>query len=81
MATARRKWPGVTALDPSQPLPTSRKLGYGVGIYGIFLVWMMTAITLMNFYTEVLGLSAAQAGTIFLVASLWDAVTDPLMGG
>jgi GPH family glycoside/pentoside/hexuronide:cation symporter len=70
----------VTALDPSQPLPTSRKLGYGVGIYGIFLVWMMTAITLMNFYTEVLGLSAAQAGTIFLVASLWDAVTDPLMG-
>lgn len=61
-------------------LPLGRQVGYGVGVYGIFLVWMMTAVTLMNFYTEVLGLSPAQAGTIFLVASIWDAVTDPVMG-
>jgi GPH family glycoside/pentoside/hexuronide:cation symporter len=64
----------------SESLSTSRQLGYGIGVYGIFLIWMMTAVTLMNFYTEVLGLTAAQAGTIFLFASLWDAITDLMMG-
>jgi GPH family glycoside/pentoside/hexuronide:cation symporter len=73
---------GTQAGAQGQPdgLSTKRQLGYGVGVYGIFLIWMMTAVTLMNFYTEVLGLTVAQAGSIFLVASLWDAVTDPMMG-
>jgi GPH family glycoside/pentoside/hexuronide:cation symporter len=70
----------AAAAARSSGLPPGRQVGYGVGVYGIFLVWMMTAVTLMNFYTEVLGLTAAQAGTIFLVASIWDAVTDPVMG-
>ncbi|SIN65528.1 glycoside/pentoside/hexuronide:cation symporter, GPH family [Parasphingorhabdus marina DSM 22363] len=67
-------------VDASQPLSNSRKAGYGVGVYGIFLAWMMTAITLMNFYTEVLGLSAQDAGAIFFIAAIWDAITDPVMG-
>lgn len=76
---------GVNAQPAMRPaaaaaLPPARQLGYGVGVYGIFLVWMMTAVTLMNFYTEVIGLTAAQAGAIFLFASLWDAITDPMMG-
>ena len=70
----------VTAVDPSVPLSGARKAGYGVGIYGIFVAWMMTAITLMNFYTEILGLSAQQAGMIFFIAAFWDAFTDPVMG-
>jgi GPH family glycoside/pentoside/hexuronide:cation symporter len=64
----------------SVPLSPAGKAGYGIGIYGIFLAWMTTAIALMNFYTEVMGLSARDAGTIFLVAAIWDAVTDPAMG-
>jgi GPH family glycoside/pentoside/hexuronide:cation symporter len=51
-----------------------------MGIYGIFLAWMTTAIALMNFYTEVLGLSARDAGMIFLLAGIWDAITDIAMG-
>jgi GPH family glycoside/pentoside/hexuronide:cation symporter len=64
----------------SVPLSPAGKAGYGIGVYGIFLAWMTTAIALMNFYTEVMGLSAQDAGTIFLLASIWDAVTDPAMG-
>ena len=70
----------VQPVDPSVALSLPRKAGYGIGIYGIFLAWMTTAITLMNFYTEVLGLSAQDAGTIFFIAAIWDAITDPVMG-
>lgn len=56
------------------------KIGYATGIYGVFLAWMMLAFYLLYFYTDVLGLSPGRAGTVFLVASMWDAVTDPVMG-
>ena len=35
---------------------------------------------LLFFYTDVFGLTAAAAGTMFLVTRLWDTVNDPLMG-
>ncbi|MEE8119725.1 MAG: MFS transporter, partial [Gammaproteobacteria bacterium] len=56
------------------------RLGYAIGIYGVFLAWMTVALYLLYFYTDVMGLSLAHAGLIFLIASMWDAVTDPLMG-
>jgi len=56
------------------------KIGYATGIYGVFLAWMMVAFYLLYFYTDVMGLSPAQAGLVFFIASMWDAVTDPVMG-
>ncbi len=35
---------------------------------------------LLFFYTDVFGITAAAAGTMFLVARLWDTFNDPLMG-
>ena len=56
------------------------RIGYATGIYGVFLAWMMVALYLLYFYTDVMGLSPSQAGLVFFVASMWDAVTDPVMG-
>lgn len=54
--------------------------GYGIGDFGQNLVFQTLAIFLLPFYTEVLGLSPALAGLIFLIARPIDGVTDPIMG-
>ncbi len=64
----------------ARQLPYTGRVSYAVGVYGIFLAWMTVAIFLLYFYTDVLGLSPSQAGMIFFFASMWDAVSDPLMG-
>ena len=61
-------------------LKLKTKIGYGLGDLAGNLVFQMTVIYLLFFYTDVLGISAMAAGIIFLVARLWDAVNDPVMG-
>ena len=56
------------------------KIGYATGIYGVFLAWMMVGLYLLYFYTDVMGLSPSQAGLVFFLASMWDGITDPVMG-
>lgn len=56
------------------------KIGYGVGDFAANLVFQSIMLYLMYFFTDVFMLSAAAAGTIFLVSKIWDAVSDPLMG-
>ncbi|MTI58971.1 MAG: MFS transporter [Firmicutes bacterium] len=53
---------------------------YSFGNFANNIMFMMVAMYVMYFYTNILGVSAAVAGTIFMVARLIDAVTDPLMG-
>ncbi|HEX3601600.1 MAG TPA: MFS transporter, partial [Lacipirellulaceae bacterium] len=43
-------------------------------------VFMTMILFQANFYTDVMGIAAATAGLIILVARLWDAFFDPLMG-
>lgn len=65
---------------PINQISLGGKIGYATGVYGVFVVWMTVAFYLLYFYTDVMGLSPAQAGLVFFVASLWDGVTDPVMG-
>lgn len=60
----------------------SRKhyLGYGIGDLANGLSFGMSSTFLLVFYTDVLGITAIAAGTLFLIARMIDAVTDPLMG-
>lgn len=55
-------------------------LGYGLGDVGFGVYWKTFEALLLLFYTDVFGISPAQAGTILLVTRVSDAVTDPLMG-
>jgi GPH family glycoside/pentoside/hexuronide:cation symporter/probable glucitol transport protein GutA len=53
---------------------------YGSGEFANQLSWVMVGTYLSAFYTEVVGFSAATVSLLFLVARLWDAVNDPIMG-
>lgn len=61
---------------------TSPKLafGYGIGEVGQQLSWYMINNYLTIFYTDVVGLTATAISLIMLIARVWDAVNDPIMG-
>lgn len=61
-------------------LPASRVFGYGIGEFGSQLSWYMINSYLMIFYTDVVGLTAGAISMIMLIARIWDAVNDPMMG-
>ncbi|GGA62842.1 MFS transporter [Neiella marina] len=57
------------------------KIGYGLGDTASNIVFQVVINFMMIFYTDVFGISAAAVGTLMLVVRLFDAVTDPIMGG
>lgn len=57
------------------------KFAYGSADLGISLVTASIQFFLLFYYTDILGIDPALAGTALLVAKLtWDAVNDPLFG-
>ncbi|AQQ66344.1 MFS transporter [Microbulbifer agarilyticus] len=63
------------------PLTIREKVGYGLGDTASNIVFQVVINFMMIFYTDVFGISAAAVGTLMLAVRLFDAVTDPLMGG
>ncbi|MBP1664637.1 MAG: cation transporter [Bacteroidetes bacterium] len=52
------------------------KAGYGFGDMASSMFWKIFGMYSLFFYTDVFGISAAAAGTMFLVARLWDSFFD-----
>jgi len=63
-----------------QHVLTTEKIGYSLGDAASNLFFQTFILYLLFFYTDVFGISAAAAGTMFLVTRMFDAITDPLMG-
>ena len=55
-------------------------VGYGLGEIGCQMSWYMINNYLNIFYTDVVGLTGAAISAIVLIARIWDAINDPMMG-
>jgi len=54
--------------------------GYALGDLGINFNFQVIGFLLSFYYTDVFGISPAHVAGLLLVARIWDAVNDPLMG-
>ena len=66
--------------DTSAAVPRPMKLGYGVGDFAANLAFQTTALFYVFFLTDIFGVDPFWAGIIFLIAKVWNALVDPLMG-
>jgi len=63
-----------------QKLSFAEKFGYGLGDMAANFIFQAMLALQLSYYTDTFGLSAAQAGTLFLVVGLIAAVFNPVMG-
>lgn len=61
-------------------LSLKEKISYGMGDLGNGFMFDLGQAYLLKFYTDVAGLPAAAAATVFVVTKLFDAFMDPLAG-
>ena len=65
---------------PKEKATPKLLIGYGLGEVGCQMSWYMINNYLNIFYTDVVGLTGAAISTIVLIARIWDAINDPMMG-
>lgn len=58
----------------------SEKIGYGLGDAASSMYWKIFGMYLLFFYTDIFGISATAAGTMFLITRVWDSLFDPVVG-
>lgn len=63
-----------------QKLTWTTKLSFGIGAFGKDLVYAIVATYLMKYLTDVRLVDPVFVGIIFMVARIWDAFNDPIMG-
>lgn len=61
-------------------LPKRVKLGYGIGQMGDSIGFNVFYFFFLFFLTDIIGIHPSIAGSISLIAVVWDAVTDPVIG-
>ncbi|KKB73010.1 MULTISPECIES: MFS transporter [Bacillus] len=68
------------ASETLEKISMFEKSGYASGDLACNLIYTTVSTYLLFFYTDVYGLSAAAAGTMFLVVRIIDALADPFIG-
>ena len=61
-------------------LRRSNYLGYAAGDVANNFAFSMSSMFLLLYYTDVVGISAAAVGTLFLVVRIWDGIGDLIAG-
>lgn len=68
------------SVQPTSTLPKRLRYFYGIGEFGQQFSLITINMYLLYYYTNVMGISGKAAGTLMLVARIWDAINDPMMG-
>lgn len=63
-----------------QKLSIKEKIGYSLGDSAANFVFQTTIFFQMVYFTNIMGISPSKAGTLILVATVWGAIFDPIMG-
>ena len=63
-----------------QKLPMRTKLGFGIADLGGNMFFTLIGFYLLFYFTDIVRLPAALAGTAIMIGKIWDAVTDPVTG-
>lgn len=66
--------------EVSKKMSWLEKISYGAGNMGICLCTTIITAFAMYFYTDVVGISVLQVGTIMLIGGVADAISDAVMG-
>jgi sugar (glycoside-pentoside-hexuronide) transporter len=61
-------------------IPMREKISFAGALGGQNLMYTFVNFFILIFYTDVMGISPLTAGTMFLVARIWDAFNDLIMG-
>ena len=56
------------------------KAAFGIGAIGKDMVYMLSAGYILYYYQDILGISAAFTGMLLMIARIFDAFNDPVMG-
>ena len=68
------------AVDPSERVPLGLRISYALPALALAVVGIPVYVYMPKFYTDVMGLSAATAGSVLLAIRLFDALSDPPCG-
>ena len=66
--------------NDSMKISLFEKCAYGCGDMASCLFWQTFSMFLLFFYTDIFGISAAAAGTMFLFVRFFDIINDPFIG-
>ena len=67
-------------MEKKMKLSGAAKASYGLGAVGKDMVYMLSASYVLYYFQDILGVSAAAMGVILMVARVFDAFNDPVMG-
>ena len=67
-------------MDTVKRLTGKEKFAYGIGAVGKDMVYMLSASYILYYFQDIMKTSAIAMGIILLVARVFDAFNDPIMG-
>ena len=67
-------------ISPAKRLPLTTILSFCAPTFGVGFMFFLVGLYMTPFATDVLLISPAAIGAIFMISRLWDAISDPIAG-